>query len=267
MDRQLNQACIAYLGAQGGAGVTGAAIETGFAILKAKPAQNAAPPRVCLMDLDFENGALASYLDVAAGIDTGVLSGDPQRIDGALASAFVSKHASGLRLLAAPARLGGNDSVNPNCVLALMDAAATLYDVLILDVPRLWQPWTQAALMASDRAVMLTEMTIPGLHAARDRVTQIETVTGAQVPMDIVINKHERRSFRATITTADAEQALGRALTGFICTDPATPRNAMNCGQPAGKLQPDSRYVKDMAALSKTLMTPAAAPADIAQAG
>lgn len=248
--------CFAFLGAAGGAGVTGAVIETGYAALKTKPASGGHALRVCLMDLDFENGALASYLDIAAGVDTGVMSGDPARIDGALTSAFVTKHDSGLRLLAAPGRLGGNDGVNPNCVLALMDAATTLYDVLILDVPRLWQPWTQAALMASDRSVMLTEMTIPALHATRNRLAQIEAVTKPDRPMDIVINKHERRSFRATITTSDARQALGRDITGFVAVDPATPRNAMNCGQPAGGLQADSRYAKDMAALMKILMNP-----------
>ena len=251
-----SKTCLAFLGAAGGVGVTGAVIETGYAALKAKPAAGGSAPRVCLMDLDFENGALASYLDVAPGVDIGVMSGDPARIDGALASAFVTKHAGGLRLLAAPGRLGGNDGVNPNCVLALMDAAASLYDVLILDVPRLWQPWTQAALMASDRSVILTEMTIPALHATRERLTQIEAVTKPNRPMDIVINKHERRSFRATITTSDAQQALGRDAIAFIAVDPATPRNAMNCGQPAGSLQADSRYAKDMAALMKTLMSP-----------
>jgi len=146
--------CFAFLGAAGGAGVTGAVIETGYAALKTKPASGGHAPRVCLMDLDFENGALASYLDIAAGVDTGVMSGDPARIDGALTSAFVTKHDSGLRLLAAPGRLGGNDDVNPN-------------------------------------------------------------------------------------------------FTGFVAVDTATPRNAMNCGQPAGGLQADSRYAKDMAARAR----------------
>ena len=257
------QSCLAFMGAIGGAGVTGAVIETGFAALKAKRPASAPAPRVCLMDLDFENGALASYLDLTPGIDTGILSGDAGRIDGAMTSAFVSKHAGGLRVLSAPGRLGGNAKVDPDCVLALMDAAATLYDILILDVPRLWQPWTQAAFMAADRSVMLSEMTIPALHRTRDRIAEVEALTHR--PMDIVINKYERRSFRATITAKDAEQALGRSITGFICTDPATPRAAMNCAEPAGNLYPDSRYVKDVASLTQTLLTPAQMP--VAKAG
>lgn len=265
-DRLKTKACLAICGAVGGAGVTSAVIETGYAVLKAKRPAATPPPRVCLMDLDFETGALASYLDVAPGIDTAVLSADPARIDGALASAFVTKHAGGLRVLSAPGRLGGNAKVDPNCVLALMDAAISLYDILILDVPRLWQPWTQAALMAGDRAVMITEMNIPALHATRDRLSQIEGLTKPNTPMDIVINKHERRSFRSAITAADAEQAFGRAITGFVCVDAATPRNAMNCGQPAGNLHPDSRYVKDLKALSRTLLTDTAT-ADIQAAG
>ncbi len=258
--------CLAFMGAIGGAGVTGAVIETGFSILKAKRPGHAAAPRVCLMDLDFENGALAGYLDVLPGVDTGVLAGDPARIDGALASAFVSKHPSGLRVLSAPGLLGGNNSVNADCVLALMDAAASLYDVLILDVPRLWQPWTQAALMASDRSVLITEMNIPALHHTRDRLAQMDAIMPQSPPIELVINKHERRSFRAAITADDARQALERDITGFVCIDAATPRNAMNCGQPAGSLHPDSRYVKDWDALSRKLMTPARTQSAPAQA-
>lgn len=251
--------CLAFLGACGGAGVTGAVIEAGYALLKSGTETGAAP-RICLMDLDFENGALASYLDIAPGIDPAVLTGDPARIDGAMTSAFVSRHASGLRVLSAPALLGGNNVVNPDCVLALMDAASELYDVLILDVPRLWQAWTQAALMAADRNVLMTEMSIPALHNARQKLEQIEPLLRQSRPMDVVVNKYERRSFRALITADDARTALARDITGFICMDPATPKSAMNCGQPAGSIAPDSRYSKDILSLCKTLTKPAQLP-------
>lgn len=250
-------ACLAIMGASGGAGVTSVAIETGYAAMKLLRAGGNTAPRVCLLDLDFECGALASYLDIEAGLRPDVLAGDPSRIDPALTSAMIVKHGSGLRLLAAAGQLGGNAKVNPDCVLALMDAASTMYDVLVLDVPRLWRPWTQAALAAADRAIMLTELTIPGLYKTRLRLENIEAEISLSAPLDIVLSKYERRSFRAAISLKDAQAALGRDILASICVDAETPRDAMNCGEPSGSVHPDSRFSKDVAAMTALLLSAA----------
>jgi len=253
----------AFHGAVGGVGVTSCAIETAHAILKSQRAAGNMDPRICLIDLDFENGMIAEYLDMNTGVRVDILTGDPSRIDSAMISAMITKHASGLRLLSAQSQLAGNTQVKADCVLALMDIAATMYDVIILDVPRLWQPWTHAALAAADKVCVLTEMSIPALHRARTRTEALEERIAAKAPFNFVVSKLERRSFRNSITIKDAQSALGREISGSICIDLDTPRNAMNCGEPAGSLAADSRYVKDMAAIATTLLGEAetAAPA------
>ncbi|MEE9346740.1 MAG: hypothetical protein V3U82_01000 [Robiginitomaculum sp.] len=246
--------CLAFLGAAGGVGVSSLVIESAFSTLKRLRRKGDKTPRVCIIDLDFEHGAIASYLDMEAGISPDVLTGDGARIDQSMTSALVVKHASGLRLLAARNALSGNDIVNPACVLALMDAASAMYDVVILDVPRIWRPWTHAALAAADRAVMVTQLTIPALHGARIRMEELEERLALARPMDVVLSKHERRSFRATVSVRDAQAALGRDITAFICVDGETPRDAMNCGEPSGNVHPSSRYVKDITALTEQLL-------------
>ena len=253
----------AFHGAVGGVGVTSCAIETAHAMLKTQRAAGHMDPRICLIDLDFENGMIADYLDISTGVRADILTGDPARIDSAMISAMITKHASGLRLLSAQSQLAGNSQVKAECVLALMDIAATMYDVIILDVPRLWQPWTHAALAAADKVCVLMEMSIPALHRARARTENLEERIQPKAPFNFVISKLERRSFRNSITVKDAQSALGREISGSICVDPDTPRNAMNCGEPAGSLSPESRYVKDMTAIATTLLGEAqpAAPA------
>lgn len=249
----------AFHGAVGGVGVTSCAIETAHAMLKTQRAAGITDPRICLIDLDFENGMIADYLDITPGIRADILTGDPTRIDSAMTSAMITKHASGLRLLSAQSDLAGNSQVKAECVLALMDIAATMYDVIILDVPRLWQPWTHAALAAADRVCILTEMSIPALHRARARTESLEDRTSPNAPFNLIVSKLERRSFRNAITIKDAQNALGRGIAGSICIDLETPRNAMNCGEPAGSLSADSRYVKDITAIANDLLGPAKA--------
>ncbi|WP_017931168.1 AAA family ATPase [Robiginitomaculum antarcticum] len=247
--------CWAFMGAMGGAGVTSIAIQTAYSAMKALSARAGAPGRVCLIDLDFEGGAVAPYLDLIAGIKSEHLMGDASRIDTDMASAFVCKHETGLHVLAAPNLLGGNDRVSPDCVLALMDAASTLYDIIVLDIPRIWRPWTHAAIAAADKFYLVTELNIPALHITRKRARDIEMQASLQDGVKIIINKYERRILRSSLTVKDAAHALEREIDHLICVHEDATRDAMNCGKPAGNLDAGGRFVKDVNALTQNFLS------------
>lgn len=237
---------LAFMGVSGGVGVTSLAIQAALSAktLLAQPLGRA--PRIGLIDLDFEGGAMASYLDSVPGIRSDLLGEGAERIDSALTAALITKHSSGIDLLCAQNGLGGNDRVSPDCVLAILDSAAALFDVIILDVPRLWRPWTHAAIGAADHFALVTELTIPGLHLCRARLSDIENAVEMQSPVEVILNKFERRSMRSRLTIKDAVTTLDRKIAAHICIDTESLTDAMNCGEPVGRLKPDSRYVKDV---------------------
>jgi len=245
--------CLALMGAAGGVGVTRLAIEIAYNLAREtqrKTVKNirATEPRVCLIDLDFENGACAHQLDLPPSLALKDLQGDAARIDKAFTSALMSTHESGLALLASPHQLGGNDLVNPQTVVTLLDMASRMYDYVVLDVPRFWRPWTMAAIGGADHFALISDVTIPSLCAARARLKALETVYGKPFKCDIVLNKYERRSFRNALRIKDAEVALKRKISASICLDFETARESVNCGEPAGAIRPDSRFCKDVRA-------------------
>lgn len=248
--------CWAFMGAAGGVGTTSLAIQTAYELAERVAAETPAKikrtePKVCLVDLDFELGTCAHYLDLPPSLNMEDLQDVPERIDRALTTALMSAHDSGIALLAAPNKLGGNDSVNPETVLAILDQACQIYDHVVLDVPRLWRPWTHAAIAASDHFGLVTELTIPTLHLTRARAKDIENNVEMRATMDIILNKYERRSFRNSLRLKDAEAALERTVNLTICVDSETTKEAINCGEPVSVVRPESRYVKDV----KKLMT------------
>lgn len=249
--------CYALMGASGGVGTTTLAIQMAYdlAINHAKKADTQQPdPKVCLIDLDFENGACSTYLDLPPSLQIADLCGAPDQIDPALTHALISTHSSGLAVLSVPNELGGNARVNPEAVLALLDAASQIYDHIVIDVPRLWRPWTQAAIAGADHFALVTELTVPGLHLARQRLRAIEAQLTLPSPAEVILGRVERRSFRNALRLSDAEKALERPLSGVICTDPDTAREAVNCGEPMGVIAGESRYVKDVRAISAVWM-------------
>ncbi len=252
--------CYAITGASGGVGVTGFAIQLAYDLAmtyKNSPTHDRySEPKVCLIDLDFEGGSCAHYLDLPPSLQISDLQDSPNRIDRSLTTALMSTHDSGIALLAAPNVIGGNDKVNPATVLALLDVACEIYDHVILDVPRFWRPWTHAAIGASDHVIMLTEMTIPALHLCRNRAEMIEVATELERPIDIIINKFERRSLKNSIRLPDAQLVLKRDVFGTICIDNETTIEAVNCGEPASVVKPEARYVKDLRRLARQITNP-----------
>src|SRR5262249_54304622 len=88
-----------FLPAGGGAGVTTLAIETAMLLLNS--AQRGRP-RTCLVDLDFQHGACADYLDLEPRLDLKEIEPRPERLDHQLLEIMLAHHASGLAVVAAP---------------------------------------------------------------------------------------------------------------------------------------------------------------------
>jgi pilus assembly protein CpaE len=251
--------CYAFMGASGGSGVTTLCIQMAYEIAsrvqKTKSLQRHMEPSVCLIDLDFETGACASYLDVPPSLDIADICGPADRIDKSLVQALMSTHECGISVLSTPNALGANSLANPETVLALLDAAVQMYDHVILDLPRIWQPWIGAAISGADHFAIVSELTVPSLHTARSRLANIEKVL-PDVTCEVVLNKVERRSFRNSLRLGDAEKALKRTVSSVICTDQDTAREAINCGQAIGIIRPEARYVKDVKTLCAKWVKP-----------
>jgi pilus assembly protein CpaE len=237
------QKIIGLMGVSGGVGTTSLAIQMAYDIIKQGGKKG---PSVALIDLDFESGACAAYLDLKAGLSHEDLQGDPERIDIALTAAFIRRHKTGIHVLAADNKLGGNDSVNPDVVLALLDTMCDMFDVIILDLPRIWRPWNHAAIGAADHFALISELSIPGIHKTRHRIDSIERiVTSMPTQTEVIISKMERRTFTNEIRIQDAVKILGRPLSGAICIDTEATLSALNRGIPTGLIRMDGRYVKD----------------------
>ena len=255
----------ALVGATGGVGTTSLATQLAheFAVTAAAhhtSRRRPADAKVCLIDLDFESGACAHHLDLLPSLTLEDLCGPAEQIDTAFTQALVSTHECGISLLAAPNTIGANARVNPQTIMAMLDAAAELYDIVIIDLPRYQQPWTLSVMRAVDVLGLTCELTIPSLHAARERLAQLASTANGAVNAQVILTKFERRSFKNTLHLNDAETALGRSILSTLCLDPDTTREALNCGEPAGAIRPDSRFVKDVRNLAGRLKNAQANP-------
>jgi pilus assembly protein CpaE len=232
-----------FLPAAGGVGVTTLAIQTALLLLRMGQRSGAS---TCLVDLDFQHGACADYLDLEPRLDLNEIEPRPERLDRQLLEVMLTQHASGLSVIAAPHRPAEMRSFDPDVVTRLLDLVSTRFDHVVIDTPRTWFSWTDNVLIGSNRLFIVTESTVPGLRYAKQLVTAMNERLGDAVQPQVIVNRFEQRMFGPGLRRADLKQALGATLAGTIPNNYGLVREAIDRGVPLEEVKPRNAVATEL---------------------
>ncbi len=223
-----------FLPAAGGVGLTTLAIETAMLLLRNSAGERAS---TCIVDLDFQQGACADYLDLEPRLDLDEIVPRPERLDRQLLEVMISHHASGLSLIAAPNRPAEMRSFDFEVVTRLLDLVATHFDNVVIDVPRTWFPWTDSVLIGSNRLFIVTEMTVPGLRHAKHLVSVIRDRLADGPKPEVIVNRFEQPLFGTGLRRNDIEQTLAESFATTIPNNYRLVREAIDRGVPLDEVK------------------------------
>jgi pilus assembly protein CpaE len=241
----------------GGVGNTTIALETAF-LLHNSAVRGAS---TCVVDLNFQQGVCAEYLDLEPRFDITEIENQPERLDRRLLDVMLSKHASGLSVLAAPVQPTEMRSFNADVVIRMLDLVSAYFDNVVIDMPRTWFPWTEAVLLGSNKLFLVTEMTVPCLRHTQRLIKAIDGTVGKQIKPSVIVNRFEKRMFESGIRQADVEDILGDHFVGGISNNYRLVREAVDRGVPLHTLDKNSNVVNDL----KRIILPEEMPAAVAQ--
>jgi pilus assembly protein CpaE len=244
-----------FLPAAGGVGVTTLAIQTAMALLASGPKGSVT---TCLVDLDFQHGACADYLDLEPRLDLSEIEPRPERLDRQLLEIMLSQHSSGVAVIAAPNRPAEMRSFDPNVVTRLLDLVSSYFDYVVIDMPRTWFSWTDNVLLGSNRLYIVSEMTVPGLRHAKQLVAAITERLGDGPHPQVIVNRFEQRFFSPGLRRADIRQALGAAFGGTIPNNYRLVREAIDRGVPLDEVKAGNNVATELKKL--ILQRPAGKP-------
>jgi pilus assembly protein CpaE len=242
--------CWAVSGAAGGVGATTLAVELA-SLLAARSVRERS---VCLVDLNLADGAAAAYLGAKAALPLGEIGPGAERIDAGLVAAFASPVTKRLDLLACPRDPVAFDHAPREVVLRLLDLACEAYDFVIVDVPRHRRAWTLDVLAGADEVLVVSELTVPALLAARALSDEIEAALPAGAKPRIVLNRLASRMFGPAPSMAEAERALQRKADAGLSSDWEAAAASVNLGGPISQHRPKSKIVRDVTALADRLL-------------
>lgn len=192
---------ISVVNGKGGSGSSFIATNLAYAL------NSHAGTRAILVDLDLQFGGLSRYLDInpKRGLAEALEASDD--IDEVSAETYVTRHESGLRLLAAPTeRLQLVRDIPVEQVDGLLRILARTNDYIVADLPRQIDVLSATALERSDQIFLLAQQSVAHIG---DAARMIKLVTQElAVPIDritVVINRYSKNSL---IEIDDVKKAL-----------------------------------------------------------
>jgi pilus assembly protein CpaE len=242
-----------FLPAVGGAGVTTLAVQSAMILLNSGGPR--AKPSTCLVDLDFQHGAVADYLDLEPRLNLAEIEPRPDRLDRQLLEVMLSYHASGLAVVAAPNRPAEMRSFDPDVVTRLLDLVSSNFEYVVFDMPRTWFSWTDSVLLGSNKLFIVSETTVPGLRHAKQLVAAIRERLGEGPNPQVIVNRFAQKMFDSGLRRGDLAQTLGDAFLSAIPNDYALVREAIDRGVPLDEVKPGNKITAE---LKKLVLDPVA---------
>lgn len=235
---------VAFIGALGGVGTTSIATQAGVVW--------AGSSRVGLVDFDVQFGSAALALDLKSSLNLGNLIENADRLDSELLQSVALKHSSGLEVIAAPADMLPIDSVSTDFVDQLLRAAAQSFDIVMVDLPKVWTEWTVRVLQRADAIVMVTNLSVPGIFQARRQLDVLDA-NGLMSKLQVVANRVQYGLFSSKVDLSESEAALGRKIDHTIANDYPAMSAANDEGRSLKDVRGKSRVLKDMQQLTTKL--------------
>ncbi len=232
--------CHTFFPVSGGCGNTTLAIRAAFLLGK----KHNQLERTCLVDLNFQDGAVADYLDLVPAFKIEELSLAPGRLDRQLLDVMVSRHSSGLAVLATPRIPARYLDVSEGIVASVLGLLSKSYDTIVIDLPKNWYPWTDNVIWGSNRIYVVSSFTVPALRQARFVADAIAAKASTTAEVSVVVNKYNRSIFGGGLMRKDAERVLGTRLGGLVPDLGDAVSEAINRGLPLSEVSPGSKLDK-----------------------
>jgi pilus assembly protein CpaE len=209
-ERETGGVIVSMVGTAGGVGVTSAAGNLALAL------HNTLSKRIAVVDLDLQTGAMAVFLNLEPEHTIIQLCEADQRLDAAQLEAVLTKHPSGIYLLAAPKRIQDSEQVSDKNIGAILDLMRELFDFVVVDCGGYIDENAVAAWERSDYLFYVLDQSIAAARCAWRFVDLFGRLGLSGVEPNFILNRFVQHH---PITEEQITHTLGRPIYAKIPRD------------------------------------------------
>jgi pilus assembly protein CpaE len=138
-------------------------------------------PRVCLIDLDFQTGSVATYLDLPRREAIYELLSDTASMDSESFMAALQPFQDRLHVLTAPMDMLPLDIVTPEDIGRILDMARGNFDFVVIDMPTALVTWSETVLNAAHVYFAMVEL---DMRSAQNALRFLRLLKGEDLPYE-----------------------------------------------------------------------------------
>jgi pilus assembly protein CpaE len=240
---EIGQVVIIF-GAKGGVGATAIAVNLAGAMQRRGL-------RVVLVDLDLYLGDVLSFLDIAGTYSISDVLANMSRLDRDLLASSVTKHRSGINVLAQSSKVEEAEQIKGQDIAALLEFLRRNYDFVIVDGVRGFDELSLAALDGSQHVFMTLTQDVPAVRNGQRCLELFGRLQYDQNRIKLLLNRYQKAS---KITVDVVSETLGQPLTHTISNDFILLIDAINRGVLLNEAAPRAKITQDIEGLIPHLL-------------
>jgi len=231
---------LSVLSASGGCGATTLVVNA------ANEIQLAIEQEVLLVDIDYDYGAIASYLELHNAYGISEVLAHRDAIDYHLIRSTAVHYTTGLHALLSPASVNGimKPPLGAEKLEQALRACRQAYAMTVIDAPRVSADIAAALAHASEAVWIVLQPTVKDIRMAKSMYANL---ANRGVPADRirpVINRYQKR--RQMISLEEIQKALSGIPLVLLSNDYASAIRGINYGQPLSSAAPRCLLRRDL---------------------
>lgn len=216
---------------KGGYGTTTVAVNlaTSLAPLQDRP--------VVIADLDLEAGDVSTFLGIVPKYTIANVTSNLSRVDQAYLQSVLSRHPSGVYVLAEPDRPEEAETITPAQIREILTLLRTMAGFTLVDVKKTFDDRSLMALDLSDMILLVTVLSVPAVRSTQRTLEVFQRLGYSKDKIKLVVNRYLPS---AEIKMTDVERTLNYPVSYQIPNDFPIAMSSINRGQPISDVAPNS---------------------------
>jgi len=235
------------VGASGGVGAT--SIASNLALEIGHSTQHAC----AFVDLDLQFGDVAANFDAEAKYTLFDIASSTDNIDRTVLESVLTEAAENVLVLARPFAVDQAAMITPEVVHHAIDQLSSIYENVVIDLPRKLSPLEFAALEQADCVLIVCQLLVPSIRNAR---RYLDAIVAHGIPEDrihIILNRGDTSTGR--VSREDLADTIKRPIVAVIPNDFQFMARALDFGQPGGTTDRNNAVGLAIAKLAKYVVS------------
>jgi len=224
------------LGGKGGVGTTTVAVNLAVSLKKADPRQS-----VVLVEINQHAGDLPLFLDLQPAHSLRDIGADLSRLDIALLTKMLSKHDSGIHVLAAGFDDLSSGRLTPECIEPTIKMLQSLFDFVVIDCGYVLDLTTKKAIELSSGILVVSSLLVPVVHRTKRILDLLRGSGYDHEKIKLILNRYSPEDNEVLHET---EEALKFKASWVVPNDYLSASGAINNGTPVALFAPKAPIAK-----------------------